>query len=120
MTDSLLTDDAVLATLGRRLAHERVRRELTQERLAAEAGVARTTVERIETGKSVTLANLVRVLRVLGLLDALLQIVPEPSLRPVDLARGAGRERKRASRRRASDDASPARSPQPFAWGDER
>ncbi len=121
MGDSLLTDDAVLATLGGRLAHERVRRNLSQEALAAEAGLSRSTVEAIERGRSVTLANLVRVLRVLGLLDALLGVVPEPTLRPVELARNAGRERKRASRprRRPGDTAAPAPA-KPFAWGDER
>lgn len=117
MSDSLLTDDAVLARLGERLAQVRLRHELTQRELAAEAGVGATTVERIEGGKSVTLANFVRVLRVLGLQDELLSLAPEPSLRPAELADRAGRRRQRVSRRRRESATPPAA---PFAWGDER
>lgn len=117
MSDSLLTDDAVLARLGERLAQVRLRRELTQRELAAEAGVGATTVERIEAGRSVTLANFVRVLRALGLQDELLNLAPEPSLRPAELAERAGRPRQRVSPRRRRDPATP---PAPFAWGDER
>lgn len=116
-TDSLLTDDAVLARLGERLAQVRLRRELTQRELAAEAGVGATTVERIEGGKSVTLANFVRVLRALGLQDQLLNLAPEPSLRPAELAERAGRPRRRVSSRRRRDPTAP---PAPFTWGDER
>lgn len=118
MPDPFLTDDAVLARLGERLAQARLRRELTQRELAAEAGVGSTTVERIERGKSVTLANFVRVLRALDLLDELLQMAPEAALRPAELAQRAGRVRQRASsaRRRHVTTAPPA----PFAWGDER
>lgn len=118
MTDSLLTDDAVLARLGERLAQARLARDLTQQQLAAEAGVGKTVVERIENGKSVTLANFVRVLRVLDLLDELLRVAPEPTLRPAELAQRAGQPRRRASAARARGDASAPRTP--FVWGDQR
>lgn len=117
MIDATLTDDAVLARLGERLAQVRLRRELTQRELAAEAGVGATTVERLENGKSVTLANFVRVLRVLGLQDELLNLAPESSLRPAELAERAGRRRQRVSSRRRRDLAMP---PAPFGWGDQR
>ena len=44
--DSQLTDDAVLAELGKRLARTRLARNLTQGELAAEAGVERKVVPR--------------------------------------------------------------------------
>ena len=47
-------------------------RGLTQAQLADRAGVARGTVQRIEAGDmGVSLENLLRVLRALGLLDAI-------------------------------------------------
>lgn len=118
MPDSLLTDDAVLARLGERLAQARLARDLTQQQLSVEAGVGKTVVERIENGKSVTLANFVRVLRALGLQDELLRVVPEPSLRPAELAQRAGRRRQRASSPRGHR--GPAAPSAPFVWGDER
>ncbi|MBF6619563.1 MAG: helix-turn-helix transcriptional regulator [Patulibacter sp.] len=118
MTSPFLTDDAILASLGERLAHARLRRDLTQLELAAEAGVGKTTVERIEGGKSVTLANFVRVLRALDLVEELLRIVPEATLRPAELAQRSGRERRRASpKRRRPERPAP---PTSFAWGDQQ
>jgi transcriptional regulator with XRE-family HTH domain len=115
--EPLLSDDVVLARLGERLKQVRLRRDLTQRELATEAGVGATTVERIESGKSVTLANFVRVLGALGLQDELLDLAPEPSLRPAELAEQAGRRRQRVSPRRRRAPAAPSA---PFAWGDER
>ena len=43
-----LTDNAVLAELGRRLARTRLQRNMPQEALAKEAGVSVPTVQRIE------------------------------------------------------------------------
>ena len=66
-----LTDEAVLSELGARLERTRLERNLTQRELAAEAGVERKAVQRIEAGESVKLTSFIRVLRALGLLDAL-------------------------------------------------
>jgi len=62
-------ENAPLATLGHRLEQRRLARDLTQATLAREAGVSKSTIERLENGASVQLANLVRVLRALELLD---------------------------------------------------
>lgn len=117
MSDLLLTDDAVLVRLGERLTQVRLQRDLTQRELAVEAGVGSSTVERIESGKSVTLANFVRVLRALGLQDELLNLAAEPSLRPAELAQRSGRRRQRVSSRRRRVRQAPSA---PFAWGDQR
>ena len=45
-----LTDDAVLAELGERLAHRRIQQGLTQATLSRQAGVSRSTVDRLERG----------------------------------------------------------------------
>ena len=71
-----LADEAIMAMLGERLMQSRVSRGKTQAKLAAEAGVAKRTVERVESGESIQLLTLVRLCRVLGLMDGLDQLVP--------------------------------------------
>jgi transcriptional regulator with XRE-family HTH domain len=117
--DEMLSDEAVLAALGERLARLRLDRGLTQARLAEEAGVAKRTVERMEAGHSVQMVTLVRLCRVLGLMDGLDRLVPAPGPTPLALLRkeAGGKGRQRASGRRA------ARGRQPggggWTWGDE-
>lgn len=116
--DSELTDDAVLAELGRRLARIRLERNLTQESVAAEARVGLATVQRLEAGAPVKVPSLIRVLRALGLLNALDMLVPEPTPSPLELLKLQGRQRQRAGPARVAP--SEARDePRPWRWGDE-
>ena len=78
-TSSDESDHAALQALGRRLARHRLNRNLTQAALAAQAGVSTPTVQRIEQGQSSQAANLIRILRALGLLENLDALVPEPA-----------------------------------------
>ncbi len=126
---SYLTDEAVLSELGARLERHRLERNLTQRELAAWAGVERKAVQRIEAGEAVKLTSFLRVLRALGLLDALDQLVPEPLPSPIELLKLRGKERRRASGerggrvrgRRASAPQGRQRPAQgaPWHWGDE-
>lgn len=104
-----LNDDAVLAELGERLAHRRIQQGLTQATLSRQAGVSRSTVDRLERGHSVQLNNLVRVLRALGLLDSLDVLLPPATPTPMELLEREGK-RKRAPRRKASGGK--------WTWGD--
>ncbi len=112
--EGLLTDEAILLELGGRLAQRRLELRLTQEMLAEQAGVSKRTVERIEAGATTQMSTLIRVLRVLELLDRLETLVPEAGPRPMDLVRLKGKARKRASGKRKSLDKGP------WQWGDER
>jgi transcriptional regulator with XRE-family HTH domain len=96
---SLSTDAAVLAELGKRLERSRLERNVTQEQLAHEAGVSRSTVVRVEAGEPVKTTAIVRILRALGLADQLDLLVPEPLPSPVELLRRQGRPRRRAASR---------------------
>ena len=116
MADQYLTDEAVLADVGRRLAHARLQANLTQAELARRAGVGRSTVERLEAGNSTQLANFIRILRVLELLEAVMQAVPEPGLSPMELLESRAGGRKRA-RGRAEPEAPSAK---PWRWADEQ
>lgn len=115
--DFRLTDTAVLEELGLRIRQTRLSRNLTQSRVADEAGVSPPTVNKLEHGKPVQLITLVRTMRVLGLLDGLEAAIPEPSPSPIDQLRRRGRERRRASSSRIER---PAEQAELFRWGDER
>jgi transcriptional regulator with XRE-family HTH domain len=116
--NSYLTDEAVLSELGARLERTRLERNLTQRELGEEAGVERKVVQRIEAGESVKLASFIRVLRALGLLDALDRLVPEPVPSPIELLRLQGKQRKRASGKRRTSAPQPDLAA-PWRWGDE-
>ena len=109
-----ITDDAVLEELGRRLGRRRLDLQLTQAKLAEQAGVSKRTVERIEAGAAAQTVSLIRILRVLDLLKGLDQLIPEIGPRPMDLLKLKGKERKRASSSRAAD-----RSGEVWSWGDD-
>jgi transcriptional regulator with XRE-family HTH domain len=100
--EGLLTDEAILVELGGRLAQRRLELQLTQEMLAEQAGVSKRTVERIEAGATAQTSTLIRLLRVLELLDRLETLVPEAGPRPMDLVKLKGKARKRASGKRKS------------------
>jgi putative transcriptional regulator len=110
------TDDVVLGELGQRLARTRLERNLSQERLAADAGVSKRTVERLEAGESIKSNSLIRVLRALGQLEALDRMVPEPLPSPVERVRLQGRRRRRATNPRGDRE---GESAAPWRWGDE-
>lgn len=92
-----VSDDAILVELGRRLAQIRLERNLTQARLAGEAGVSKRTVERLETGAVATqLSGFIRVCRVLDVLERFNALLPEPVASPIAQLKLRGRQRQRA------------------------
>lgn len=114
--EASLTDSAVLTELGERFGRTRLERNLSQERLANEAGVSKATIERLEAGEPVKSTSLIRVLRSLGRLEALDQLLPEPLPSPIERIRLKGRQRQRAGSprtRRGTEEKGPWR------WGDE-
>jgi transcriptional regulator with XRE-family HTH domain len=95
---NLLTDEAVLAELGTRMAEIRLSQNRTQAELAAQAGVARSTIERLEHSKAqINLGAFIRICRALDLLDRFDTLVPELGPSPMDLAQLQGQRRQRAA-----------------------
>lgn len=106
--DRANTDTAISRELGGRLQRQRLARNIDQRALAEEAGIARTTLQRIEDGEPVNSTSLLRVLRVLDLVEGLEQLIPEPRESPIEQleARQRARPRQRAGtprRRRAPE-----------------
>ena len=98
--DAQLTDSAILGEIGTRLSRQRIERGLTQAALAANAGLSKRTLERIEAGHGAELVSLIRLLRALELTEGLDGTVPELPPSPIDRLRLRGKQRQRASRAR--------------------
>ena len=92
-----LSDSAVLEIVGERIARNRLNRNLTQETLAANAGVSRPTLQRIERGRSTQVTNFIRVLRALDLLENVSALIPAPAESPIQKIKMRGKVRQRAS-----------------------
>lgn len=122
MFSDQLSDTVILREMGERLGTYRLRRNWTQAQLAAESGVSKRTIERLEAGESVQLANCIRVLRALDRLAALDNVLPPPLPSPMEQLQRQGKIRQRASSRgnkpRAADNAV-AEPASPWQWGDQ-
>jgi len=110
-----VTDDAILNEIGQRLAQRRLDHGLTQASLAEQTGVSKRTVERLEDGESVQLVNLIRVLRGLDLAHGVENLIPAPTVRPLDVVEHQGHRRKRVKPTKTE-----AKSSRPWSWGDEK
>lgn len=121
----MLSDDAILGEIGHRLKHRRIAMEHTQADVAERAGIGKRTLERIESGGSSQVSSLVRVLRVLDLMEGLERLIPQPSTSPMALLKTQGGQRKRASCKRRryqaaiEDGSTSGRSGSVWTWGDE-
>lgn len=102
----------VEAALGRRLEEIRLSRNINQTDLAAEAGVSRRTITRLENGEGVSLDTLIRVMRALGLAGRLAALLPDPGVRPIERVRLKGKERKHARRKST-------RAPLDWTWAED-
>ncbi len=103
----------VLTELGARLADIRLERNLTQSQLAEQAGVSKSTVQRLEAGAVATqLSGFIRVCRTLDLVERFELLVPEPVASPVAQLKLGGKQRQRAS---VAKSASP--SAKKWQWG---
>ena len=112
----LTSDHAILEELGKRVREARLDRNLSQADVSAKAGIGRMTLQRMEAGEPFSLTSLIRVLRVLGMLDGLERLMPETSPSPIDELKRQGQRRQRAGSPRSTATQNP---PSPWRWGDE-
>ncbi|MCH8496772.1 MAG: helix-turn-helix domain-containing protein [Balneolales bacterium] len=92
-----MSDKALSKHIGRFVRHHRLNQNRTQDHLANEAGISRSTLSLLERGETVTISTLIQVLRVLDQLQVLnvFEIIDTPS--PLALAKLQKAKRKRAS-----------------------
>ena len=83
------TSEEICLEIGRRLALIRLSLGLSQEALAVRAGLAKRTIERLESGTAnPRIDAFVRVCQALGRADGFEQLLPKPELGPLALANG--------------------------------
>ena len=78
----MLSDMAILARIGENLKSARLKQNITQQSLSEAANVSLSTVKKIEKGEIRSFDSLLRMLRTLGKLDMLQQLVEEEQLSP--------------------------------------
>lgn len=110
---SIATSEQIEGALCRQLENIRLIRNVTQEQLAREAGIAIRTIRRLEKGQGVSLDTFIRILIALGLQNNLQALLPDPTVRPIERVNIGGAERKRARPRKSTVEKST------WAWGDE-
>jgi transcriptional regulator with XRE-family HTH domain len=113
---SVLTDQSVLEEVGLRLAKQRLAMGKSQVELASESGLARRTIQYAEAGKPVQSESLVKILRSLGLLETLDALLPDQSIRPMDMLKLKSKERKRAAKKCVPHK---VQGESEWKWGDE-
>ncbi len=89
----------ILKELGARLRRYRLQQDLPIAEVAERAGLSRNTVGNAEAGRDPRLSTVIRILRVLGKLDALDAFLPPPTVSPMQLLERKGKPRQRARRR---------------------
>ena len=101
---SEMSDPAIIRLLGDRLKALRIRKEMTQAELAYQAGATSLTVANLEKGKSVTVANLIRIMRALDMLENLEEAFPAQRISPILLKKLQGRQVKRVRKSSKEED----------------
>ena len=96
-----MTNYGILKEVGARVRRERLNQNLTQVMVAQRAGVSRRVILDVEKGKGCGLGAFIEILRTLKKLDQLDALLPDPGISPLQIAKLKGRERQRASGKRA-------------------
>lgn len=108
----LLTNEEVLAEMGRRLAAARIRLRLTQAELAAKAGISVRTYRRLEKGAGLgSLEAFVSVLRAFRFLDRLEVLLPPDRPSPSEIFERESRRKPLPTRVRKSPKGAPGGLP---------
>ena len=100
--------------VGKKLERFRLSRNITQSKLAKEAGVSERTLRRLESGEGATLDSFIRILVALKLQQNIEMLIPDSRIRPIERIQTGGRERQRARPSKA------AKSGKKWRWGNER
>lgn len=101
-----LSDTQVQKRIGEKLKSVRLRQNITQKSLAEEADISLSSVKKIENGEIGSFESLLRVMRVLGELDTIQNLINEEQLSPSEYYElvNAG---KKGSRKRAAGKLNP-------------
>lgn len=97
-----LTNREVALALSKRIRAYRVGMGISQRDLAERSGISTTSVSRFEQTGAITLNNLISILRTLGAIDRIRELIPEPqSPSPLELLEASRKTRDNVPQTRA-------------------
>lgn len=99
-----MSDKALAEHIGSFVRHHRMQQNRTQDELAGDAGISRSTLSLLERGETVTLATLLQVLRVEDQLQILSAFTINETVSPLALVKLQKEKRQRASGRRSDNE----------------
>jgi len=99
-----MSDQAISQVIGSFVKHHRIDQNRTQDAVAEDAGISRSTLSLLERGKKVNLSSLIQVLRVLDQLSILQAFIIERQISPMLLAEMDQKKRYRASKQKQKKD----------------
>lgn len=91
-----MSDKAIAEAIGKFVGHHRLNQNKTQAEVASAAGISRSTLSLLERGETVGLPMLIRVLRVLDLLNVMDGFRVNDEISPIEYAKLKKNKRKRA------------------------
>ena len=92
-----MSDPAIHEELSKRFRELRLKSNIRQTELSKYSGVAIGTIRRFESGETISTENLIKIMRGLGILENLEQIIPEEPISPMIIKRLQNGKRRRAS-----------------------
>ena len=98
-----MSDDRILQKIGEFIKYHRMEQNKIQTILAKDAGISRSTLSLLERGETVTVATLIRVLRVLDKLYIINDFTIPTQISPLLLAQNEKRKRQRVAFPRKRD-----------------
>ena len=99
ISDMIANSDAsILKQIGEFIKEKRIEQNIKQDSLASAAVISRSTLSLIERGESISLINLIKILRMLDALYVLDRFKIEPKISPMLLAKEEQKKRKRVFR----------------------
>lgn len=104
-----MSDSAIVKEIGRLVKLIRLQKNITQQQLADQVGLNRTTISQLENGRTSSLLSFIEVLRGLNMLEILNKFSEGP-ISPLKLAKKEGLMRKNASIKKKSDHQPPEES----------
>ena len=94
-----MSDKALMKQIGEFVKHHRMEQNKTQDVLASEVGISRSTISLLERGETVTVPTLIQVLRMLDQLGIMEVFEVRETISPLALVKKQKEKRQRARRK---------------------
>ncbi|OFX20939.1 MAG: transcriptional regulator [Bacteroidetes bacterium GWA2_31_9] len=92
-----MSDKSLMESIGKFIQSHRLTQNKTQERVASDAGISRSTLSLLERGEKIRIDSLIQVLRVLNLLYIMDVFKIQEQISPIEYAKIKKKQRKQAS-----------------------